>query len=275
MQTGPMQEEVMAGELVEKVGGKDKVDELRERWLAEEQRPFSGWDFSYLDGRMIEETLPWDYLALAATQMAQATAMLDMDTGGGERILSLRPHWPAKVVVSEGYAPNLLLAQERLSPFGVAVVEMDSSNFAPTPFADDEFDLVLNRHGSFNAKELARILAPGGIFLTQQVHGLFACDLLEHFGASPQWPDATFEDATTRLAAAGLELLQGADWRGTLIFKDVGAVVFYLKAIPWLVPNFSVERDFERLLALQVQLEEEGELVYTAMHYWLQARQPN
>jgi SAM-dependent methyltransferase len=214
-------------------------------------------------------------MALAATQMAQATAMLDMDTGGGEKILSLRAHWPAKVVVSEGYPPNITLAQERLALLGVTVVKMNSSNIAPMPFADDEFDLVLNRHGAFNANELARILAPGGIFLTQQVHGLWAFDLLAHFGASPQWPNATYEDALTRLAAAGLELLQGADWRGNLIVKDVGALVYYLKAVPWLVPGFSVARNFEHLLLLQEKLEQEGELVYANMRYWVEARQPN
>jgi SAM-dependent methyltransferase len=143
------------------------------------------------------------------------------------------------------------------------------------PFADDEFDLVLNRHGAFNAKEVARILAPGGIFLTQQVHGLFAFDLMAHFGATPQWPSATYEDAITRLAAAGLELLQGFDWRGKTTFTDVGAVVYYLKAIPWLVPTFSVERYFAQLLALQERLEQEGELAFANMRYWVEARQPS
>jgi SAM-dependent methyltransferase len=254
---------------------KGRTQEMRRQWLAEEQAPFSGWDFSYLDGRMIEEPLPWDYMALAAARMGQAKAVLDLDTGGGERILSLRGHWPAKVVVTEGYAPNLALARERLAPFGVQVVEMNSSEIAPIPLADDEFDLVLNRHGAFNANEVARVLEPGGIFLTQQVHGLYAYDLLAHFGASPPWPNATYEDAITRLGTAGLELLQGADWRGTLTFKDVGALVYYLKAIPWLVPGFSVERTFEQLLLLQARLEREGELVFTNMRYWLEARQPS
>ncbi len=265
----------MEPEPVEHSISRARADELREQWLAEEQVPFRGWDFSYVDGRVIDEAPPWDYMAMAATQMAQSTAMLDMDTGGGERILSLRSHWPAKVVVSEGYPPNVALAQERLALLGVTVVEINSSNVAPMPFTDDEFDLVLNRHGAFNANELARILAPGGIFLTQQVHGLWAFDLMAHFDASPQWPGATYEDAITRLAVAGLELLQGADWRGQLIVKDVGALVYYLRAVPWLVPGFSVARDFERLLSLHEQLEQDGELVYAAMRYWVEARQPN
>jgi SAM-dependent methyltransferase len=248
---------------------------LRELWLEEEQLPFTGWDFSHVNGRMVEEESPWDYMALAGTRMAQATALLDMDTGGGEKLLSLRALWPAKVVVTEGYPPNVKLLQERLSLLGVTVVEMNSSNHAMTPFDDGEFDLILNRHGAFNANEVARILAPGGLFLTQQVHGLWAHSLIAHFGASPQWPHATYEDAITRLASAGLELLQGEDWQGKLIFEDVGAVVYTLKAIPWLVPNFSVERYFDQLLALQEQLEYEGELVYENMRYWIEARQPN
>jgi SAM-dependent methyltransferase len=252
-----------------------RIAELRGQWLAEENAPFSGWDFSYLEGRMIEELMPWDYAELAGARMVQATSVLDIDTGGGEKILALRSYWPAKVVVTEGYAPNVALASERLSPFGVTVVEMEASNSAPMPFDDDEFDLVINRHGAFNAIEVARVLSPSGIFLTQQVHGLYAYDLLTHFGASPQWPSATYEDALTRVGEAGLELLQGADWRGSLTFKDVGALVYYLKAIPWLVPGFSVARDFERLLQLQERVEHEGELVFANMRDWLEARQPN
>ena len=254
--------------------GPARIEELRQAWLAEEQTEFHGWDFSHLEGRMIEASPPWDYLAMAAAHMSQAKAMLDISTGGGERIFSLRAHWPAKVVASEGYAPNVALARERLVPFGATVVEVDSSQVAPMPFADDEFDLVLSRHSAFNANEVARMLMPGGIFLTQQVHGLYAHDLIEYFGATPQWPHATYEEAIIRVAAAGLELLQGEDWRGNLSFTDVGALVYYLKAVPWLVPGFSVEQHFELLLRLQARLEQEGALVFANMKYWLEARQP-
>ena len=61
-------------------------------WRREEQAPFAGWDFSHLDGRMIEEQAPWSYLARAAELMDQVSAVLDMGTGGGERLLALREH---------------------------------------------------------------------------------------------------------------------------------------------------------------------------------------
>jgi len=38
---------------------------------------------------------------------------------------------------------------------------------------------------------------------------------------------------------------------GEVTFTDVGAVVYYLRAVPWLVPGFSVETHADRLLALQ------------------------
>ena len=59
----------------------DTVDERIEFWQREEQAPFAGWDFSYLDGRMMEEDVPWSYETRAQKLMRQVTAFLDMDTG--------------------------------------------------------------------------------------------------------------------------------------------------------------------------------------------------
>jgi SAM-dependent methyltransferase len=182
-------------------------DNLIESWRREEAQPFIGWDFSYLAGRMIEEQPPWSYMERAAALMERASAVIDMDTGGGERLLELRPHWPEKVVATEAYPPNFKLATARLAPYGVAVVDVPLSETDPMPFAAGEFDLALNRHASFNPAEVARILAPGGAFLTQQVHGLWAHDLLAAFDAKPQWPDATAEHYTPLLEAAGLQIV--------------------------------------------------------------------
>jgi hypothetical protein len=85
-------------------------DHLVEAWKREEDRPFTGWDFSYLHGRMLEEQPPW--------------SLLDMGTGGGERLLALREHWPPHVAVTEDYPPNVKLVTERLAPLGVRIVEV-------------------------------------------------------------------------------------------------------------------------------------------------------
>jgi len=246
--------------------------ELVETWTCEERQPFHGWDFSYLEGRMIEEQPTWSYLGRAAELMRQASSVIDMGTGGGERLLKLQEHWPKRVVITEDYPPNVKLAHERLAPFGIQVVDVPLLNDGPMPFADGEFDLVLNRHSGFNAGEVARILAPGGSFLTQQIHGSWAHDLLAAFGAEPQWPDATPETYVPRLQAAGLTIIDVQDWSGQLSFTDVGAIVYYLKAVPWLVPGFSVAMHAKQLLTLQARLERGESLSYLARKYLIEAR---
>jgi hypothetical protein len=107
-------------------------------------------------------------------------------------------------------------------------------------FRDDEFDLVLNRHAAFNCSEVGRVLAQCGTFITQQVHGRSTEDLLAAFGASPQWPDSSPEKYVPRLQAAGLTVVDVRESEDTLRFSDVGAMGYWLKAIPWLVPDFQL-----------------------------------
>ena len=130
--------------------------DLLDRWKREEAQPFLGWDFSYLDGRMLEEEHPWSSSLRAAELMGQASSVLDLATGGGERFLKLHEHWPHKVVATEHYPPNFKLATERLSPFGAQVIDVELSDFNPMPFEEAEFDLVLNRHAA-----LTRMKWPG------------------------------------------------------------------------------------------------------------------
>src|SRR5215510_13783055 len=106
-----------------------KQEELVEKWKLEEGQPFVGWDFSYLDGRMLEEQPNWSYAARVAELMRLSASVLDLDTGGGERFLELRADWPPKVVATEHYPPNLRLAIERLSPFGSKVIDIQLSDF--------------------------------------------------------------------------------------------------------------------------------------------------
>jgi SAM-dependent methyltransferase len=249
-------------------------DTLLQEWLREEAEPFSGWDFSHLDGRMIEDQHPWSYLTRAAELMRGAASVIDLDTGGGERFLSLREHWPARVVATEEYPPNFALATQRLTPFGAQVVSVRLTDTDLMPFAGGEFDLVLNRHAAFNPAEVARILAPGGTFLTQQVHGLWAWDLLAAFGATPQWPDATPAKYVPRLAAAGLEIVTVNEWAGKLSFTDVGAIVYYLRAAPWQVPGFSVATHQRALFALQARLDAGEPLAFAAKLYLIEAHKP-
>jgi SAM-dependent methyltransferase len=250
--------------------------ELIAAWEHEEQQPFVGWDFSYLAGRKIEEQPPSWYPIRAATLMRGARSALDLDTGGGERLLEMRSDWPAMLCATEGYPPNLRLAAERLTPLGAQVFEVESDETVALPFDDASFDLVLNRHGGcMNMSEIARVLSPGGTFLTQQVHGQTLVDLLTLFGATPQWPDATPEYYAPRMLQAGLELVELQEYTGAEVFADVGAIVYFLRAIPWLVPGFRVTTQIAPLRALHAQIMRGEPLRFITRGYLMEARKPS
>jgi hypothetical protein len=63
------------------------------------------------------------------------------------------------------------------------------------------------------------------------------------------------------------------EWSGRLSFTDVGAIVYYLKAIPWLVPGFSIESHSQHLLTLQRRLESGEGLTFIERKYLIEAYQ--
>ena len=230
-------------------------------WKAEESAPFAGWDFSHLAGRVIEESPPWSYEELVRAHLLGARSLLDLGTGGGEVLSRLADAFPRRVVATEAWAPNVVIARERLAPLGVEVVAYEATDAgAMLDFADASFDVVISRHEAYRASEVARVLTSGGSFVTQQVTGDSLAELRDLFASAAAWPHVTVDHLSEELRAAGLAVEDAGEWHGWMTFKDVGALVYYLKNVPWQVPGFSVARD-ERVLAdLQRRLERDGAL---------------
>lgn len=234
-------------------------NELIVQWEAAEKAAFSGWDFSYLDGRWVEPSPPWDYLTLARELIPASKALLDIATGGGEVLGSLEP-FTGTVTAVEGYEPNFRLASERLQKFGAKVIHCDTSH--ELPLENGSMDLILNRHGGYKPSEVARILGKGGQYLTQQVCSPNLDDLQAVFGAVPKWPENNLGTRQAQLEALGLKTVRAEIYEGRTRVTDVAAVVYMLKNIPWLVDDFSVRTHLEGLATLQQKLEREGVLYF-------------
>lgn len=238
------------------------------QWKEHASAPFEGWDFSYLHGRFREAEPPWDYPALAKTAIAQAYDILDVATGGGEVFAALAP-FPGRATAVEGYEPNVPVARRRLEPLGVPVFQ--ASTRSGMPFKDGAFDLVLNRHGGFRASEMHRVLRRGGVFLTQQVGGDNLADLIDVFGAELAYPDNTLERRCGELVDLGCVIRRTEVWRGPVTFSDVSAVVYFLKAVPWVVQGFEVDRHLAALQDLQAKLNRGELLQFTYARFLVEA----
>ncbi len=247
------------------------MSELIKEWIKEEKTSFKGWGFSHLKNRKIDSKLPWDYISIVRKFTKKSKSVLDMGTGGGEIFASLAP-FHGRATATEGYKPNYLLAKKRLGPLGVKVY-FENSAVRKMQFKDNEFDLVLNRHDAFNTEEVFRVLQKKGIFLTQQVGSGNLKDLIEFFGSKSKY-SIVFEKVKRELMKSGFEIKLAKKWKGKTEFKDVGAVVYFLKAIPWIVEGFSVDSYTEHLLKLQKKLESNKRIVFTETRFIIQAEKP-
>ncbi|WP_049867602.1 class I SAM-dependent methyltransferase [Paenibacillus sp. D9] len=253
-------------------GGRLRMD--FDESLQDSGEAFSGWDFGYLTatGRMIEYPLPWSYRNLLEPYKRAASSMLDMGTGGGEFLQRLKP-LPPDTRATEGHLPNVEVARRRLEEEGVQVACIESDE--DLPYGDESFDLIINRHESYCAAELHRLLKPGGIFITQQVGGSNDREFNERLGqAPPAHADWTLDRTRGELEAAGLQLI----WQDEVLthtrFYDIGAVVCYLTIIEWQVVGFSPSTHRDALKEIHDEIERRGWLDVTCHRFVLAAAKP-
>ena len=235
-----------------------KKDQLLEYLKKEEAKAFSGWDFSYLDGRWDDEQLPWDYKQIVLQYLNPNLKLLDIGTGGGEFLLTLN-HPYINTTITEGYKPNYLLCKEKLEPLGIKVYNyIGDENFKE--IEDNTFDIVINRHESYNEKELYRILKPKGLFITQQVGAFNNNQLSKFFNENQeiQFIELTLEKSIKRLQDNNFDIIYSNEYYPILKFYDLGAIAYFAKIIEWEFIDFSVEKYIDKFIILQEELKEKG-----------------
>lgn len=233
--------------------------------------PVDGWDFSWFAGRATEQRPSWGYARLVADRMAAATAALDIQTGGGE-VLATVPRPPALLVATDAWRPNVAVAAGNLRPLGASVVE--AADESGLPFRDRSFDLVVSRHPVRTRwDEVARVLRPGGTFLSQQIGAGTNRELsVAMLGPLPE-PDPHHPGQLAAAAeAAGLTVLDVRAERLRVEFFDVAAVAYFLRKVVWTVPDFTVERFLPRLRAVHQQIIAQGSFVSHSKRVLIEAR---
>ncbi|MFC5180584.1 methyltransferase domain-containing protein [Actinomadura harenae] len=233
-----------------------------------------GWDFSWLDGRATEARPSWEYAGVMAARLADVRSALDVQTGGGE-VLALAGRLPVTMAATESWPPNAARATALLGPRGVVVVATPDE--PPLPFADGAFELVTSRHpATVWWDEIARVLEPGGTYLAQHVGPASVFEVTEWFlGPQPEarsLRDPEAEGAAAR--AAGLEIVDLRTERLRMEFSDIGAVVYFLRKVIWIVPGFTVERHRDRLRELDERIRRDGPFVAHSARTLIEARKP-
>jgi SAM-dependent methyltransferase len=233
-----------------------------------------GWDFSWLDGRGTEERPSWGYQRLLRERLGKVQAALDLYTAGGEVLAGAGP-FPPTMAATEPWPPNVRVATARLHPLGAVVV--DTSRTSSLPFGDTAFDLVTSRHPSAVWwDEIARVLRPGVAYFAQHVGVIWLRTLIERFlGPRPaQRIRGQLDPHTVRaeIAPSGLEIVDLREEVTRMEFFDVGAVVYFLRKLSWVVPEFTVGEYHAQLLDLHREIRANGKFVTHSSRILIEAR---
>jgi hypothetical protein len=220
------------------------------------------WGAGFLDGRYRPGQVSWDWTAEARPWLDDARRALDMGTGEGGVLAGLVP-LPPLTVAYEEWPPTIPAAKAVLRPIGVHLVQAlggadnvgspDRSDRPGLPFASGAFDLVLNRHEAFHPAEVRRVTGVGGTFLTQQVGSDEATSVRALFDLPTDGPVWDASVAVAQLRAAGWRIDDVREERPLSEFTDIGALVAYVRSLPWAYPDLDLTAALPRLRQLHEQ----------------------
>lgn len=205
-----------------------------------------GWDFSQV--RCISKGETWDLYRIASSKFNPTDLWLDIGTGGGEKVLQIASKVHLLVGIDASCA-MLETAQRNLERSGLSNVRFLSMDASALTFPDGFFDVVTTRHCLFNPKEVARVLKPGGWFLTQQVEPGDKQNLKEAFARGQDYNES--KPLGIRYAQAlesvGFDRVSHDLYDAEEIYERPEDLIFLLQNTP-IIPDFGrLPGDWETL----------------------------
>lgn len=207
----------------------------------------NGWDFSKV--KCVSEGVKWSFFDEVARLCKKSDLLLDIGTGGGEALLSITDSALLLVGIdqSSGMMETAIQNAAKSNRPNVRFLQMDAENLA---FPEGFFQVVSCRHSEFHAKEVSRVLAKDGVFLTQQVSEKDKENLKSVFGRGQAYPSeggALLQRYLKELQDAGFTDIQSFHYNAEEYYQTPEDLIFLLKNTP-IIPDFGLtESDFSIL----------------------------
>ncbi len=145
------------------------------------------WDFSMINYEK-ESLTDFDLYDLLKENTNSSSRLLDLGTGGGEKVLKYFPDC-AEIIATDFSEEMINTANESLKKSGrnnITFRTMDNLNM-DTP--NDYFDVVVARHTCIDAKQIYKTLKNGGKLLLRGVDKLDCWQLKRLFGKGQSYLD--------------------------------------------------------------------------------------
>jgi SAM-dependent methyltransferase len=200
-----------------------------------------GWGWSRL--RVDRDPVPWNYLSVVQGYLTPSTYVLDIGTGGGEKFLELSSYFGRGIGIDR--KPEMIrTALENRPPALAERVSFEVMKAQDLKFADGTFEVIINRHAPIFYEEVARVLKPGGYFITQQVGGRNTQNIFDAFGWGSNgdyWRrffaerGMAFREISALVELfprAGCGVIAHDEYDVPYYFGDVESLIFWLKWSP-------------------------------------------
>lgn len=218
------------------------------RQIADSVEERQGWDFSRMKVEI--ETPLWDYEEVVKRYLKPEYRVLDIGTGGGERFAALAQNFSSGVGIDPDVS-KIEVARQHLQANLKNKLSFEVMSSEKLDYADESFDIVLNRHAPLNVGEAIRVLRAGGIFITQQVGYKNTANLCSVFNCTV---GGTYQSDTTQSVSSfahqfeqnGCTVIGQAEYNVPYFFRDIESLIFWLKAIPF-PEDFDIEKHWKQV----------------------------
>ncbi|MFS0838535.1 class I SAM-dependent methyltransferase [Paenibacillus sp. 1P03SA] len=155
------------------------MNPMEDKQFYEKTGAVNGWDFSHI--QVTTEGKRWDFFGEVAHRCRKSDLLLDIGTGGGERLLTITDS--ALLLIGIDHSQAMIrtadMNRHKAGKSNVRFLHMEAEAIA---FPDGFFNLVSCRQSFYSAQETARVLVQDGLFLTQQVSPHDKLNLKQAFG---------------------------------------------------------------------------------------------
>ena len=145
------------------------------------------WDFSYIN-YIKENFTRWDMYEILKDNSNSESRVLDLGTGGGEKVLKYFPE--VKEIIATDFSKEMIkTANENLKNSdkkNITFRQMDNLNMT-TP--DNYFDIVVARHTCTDAKQIYKTLKTNGLLIIRGVDKLDCWELKRLLGKGQAYKD--------------------------------------------------------------------------------------
>ena len=225
--------------------------------MIERYEELGNWDFSNINC-IAEYENNWDMYEEIKNYTNEKSLILDLGTGGGEKVVSKMPK-NVGMIIGTDLSPKMVeTAKENLKKHPEVRAKFAVMDNLKLEFPDGLFDIVSARHTIINAKEIFRVLNKNGVLIVRGVDKYDCWDLKELFGSGQCFNDKipiSIQDYND-IKEAGFKEVKLIELKANEYFKTKEDLFALLLKVP-ILDSFSETIRNEEILNKKIDLFEQ------------------